>query len=154
MRVHRNLLLPLMLAFIAATALRSTAQSRDESQIRKADALWSHAAETKDVEKFVSFYAEDASALPFNAPIARGTEQIRQLWSQLMSKPGFGLSFSPTKIEISKSNDFAYEIGAFELKLNDPQSNATSTPGKYVVVWRKQANHEWKAAADIFNTDK
>lgn len=154
MRAHRNLFLPLTLALLAAMAIPSTAQSKDESQIRKADALWSHAAETKDVEKFISFYADDASALPFNAPIARGKEQIRQLWSQLMSKPGFGLSFSPTKIEISKSNDFAYEMGTFELKVNDPQGNATSTPGKYVVVWRKQANHEWKAAADIFNTDK
>ena len=55
-----------------------------------------------------------------------------------MSKPGFGLSFKPTKIEVSKSGDMAYETGTFELKLNDPQGNATSIPGKYVVAWKKQ----------------
>jgi ketosteroid isomerase-like protein len=129
-------------------------QSADENEIRKADTAWSHAAENKDLDKFVSFYADDASAFPFNAPIANGKEQIRQLWSQLMSKPGFGLSFKPTKIEVSKSGDMAYETGTFELKLNDPQGNAMSIPGKYVVAWKKQPNHEWKAVADIFNTDK
>jgi ketosteroid isomerase-like protein len=67
------------------------------------------------LDGFVSFYADDASAFPFNAPIANGKEQIRQLWSQLMSKPGFGLSFKPTKIEVGKSGDLAYETGTFEL---------------------------------------
>jgi uncharacterized protein (TIGR02246 family) len=129
-------------------------QSGDESEIRKADTAWSHAAENKDLDKFVSFYTDDASAFPFNAPIANGKEQIRQLWSQLMSKPGFGLSFQPTKIEVSKSGDLAYATGTFELKLNDPQGNATSIPGKYVVAWKKQPNREWKAVVDIFNTDK
>jgi uncharacterized protein (TIGR02246 family) len=139
---------------MAATIIPSAAQSKVEDEIRKADAAWSHAAESKDLDKFVSFYADDASALPFNAPIANGKEQIRQLWSQLMSKPGFGLSFMPTRIEISKSGDMAYEIGTFDLKLNDPQGNPTSTPGKYVVAWKKQSTHEWKAVVDIFNTDK
>ncbi|MGA7292428.1 MAG: nuclear transport factor 2 family protein [Terriglobales bacterium] len=129
-------------------------QSADQNEIRKADTAWSHAAETKDLDKFVSFYADDASAFPFNAPVAIGKEQIRQLWSRLMSKPGFGLSFQPTKIEVSKSGDMAYETGTFELKLNGPQGNATRIPGKYVVAWKKQPNREWKAVADIFNTDK
>jgi len=38
-------------------------QSADESEIRKSDAAWSHAAESKELDKFVSFYADDASAL-------------------------------------------------------------------------------------------
>jgi len=130
------------------------ATKADERAIRDADAAWSQAAGSKDLDKTVSFYAEDASVLPFNAPIATSKDQIRQLWSQLMAEPGFGLSFAPTKIEVSKSGDMAYEIGTFELKSNDAQGNATSTLGKYVVVWKKQPTHDWKAVADIFNTNK
>ena len=154
MQCLRNSLLTLALTLLAATVIQSVAQSKEENKIRQDDVKWSHAAESKDLNTFVSFYADDASTLPFNASIAQGKEQIRQLWSQLMSKPGFGLSFTPTKVEVSKSGDMAYEIGTFNLKLNDSQGNATSTLGKYVVVWRKQLNHEWKAVADIFNTDK
>ena len=144
------------LLLIAATAI-SIAQkpnpNPDEQAIRKLDTDWSAAAGSKDVDKTVSYYADDASAFPFNAPIATGKEQIRQVWAHLTSLPGFSLSFSPTKIEVAKSGDIAYDIGTFELKTNDAQGNVSTEVGKYVVVWRKQ-DKQWKVVADIFNTDK
>jgi len=125
-----------------------------ENRIRALDSEWSQAAQSKDVDKMVSYYSDDASAFPFNAPIATGKEQIRQLWLALMAKPGFSLSFAPTKIDVAKSNDLAYEAGTFELKMNDAQNNPTTTNGKYVVCWKKSAKGEWKVQFDIFNTDK
>jgi len=131
----------------------SARNSKEERAIRDADAAWSHAAETKDLDKAVSFYADDASVLPFNAPIANGKDQIREVWSHLMSLPGYSLRFAPTKIEVSKSKDMAFAIGTFQLMTNDAEGNPATTVGKYVVTWEKQAG-KWKAAADIFNTDK
>ena len=72
---------------IAVLAIASTTMSvaqkpnpnPDEQAIRKLDKDWSAAAGSKDVDKTVSFYADDASALPFNAPIAKGKDQIRQV---------------------------------------------------------------------------
>jgi ketosteroid isomerase-like protein len=142
-----------LLLFCALTGA-AFAASADEAAIRRADAAWSHAAETKDLDKCISFYADDASVFPFNAPIASGKDQIRALWSHLMSMPGFSLTFSPTKIEASRARDIAYETGTFELKSNDAQGTPTATVGKYVVVWKRGTDHEWKAVADIFNTDK
>ena len=126
----------------------------DEQEIRGLDEDWSRAAETKDAVKFVSFYSETGSAMPFNAPIATGRAKIQELWTSLMAKPGFSLHFAPTHIEVANSKDMAYDIGTFELKLNDAQGASMTLPGKYVVVWKKQKNGEWKAEADIFNTDK
>jgi uncharacterized protein (TIGR02246 family) len=128
--------------------------SKTEQAIRAADQAWSQAAQNKDLDKTVSFYADDASVLPFNAPIATGKDQIKQVWSSLMAKPGFSLTFAPTKISVAKSDDLAYEVGTFELKMNDAQGNPTTTPGKYVVAWKRQPQGEWKAELDIFNTDK
>ncbi len=124
----------------------------DEKTIRDADALWSHATETKDLEQAVSFYADDASVLPFNAPITTGKVQIRELWSHLMSTPGFSLRFAPNNVQVAHSRDLAYEVGTFELTLDDAQGKPVKTPGKYVVVW-KQTDGKWRVAADIFNTD-
>ncbi len=126
----------------------------DEQAIRKLDQEWSAAVGAKDVAKEVSYYAEEASAFPFNAPIATGKEQILKLWTGLMSIPGFSLSFAPTRIEVSKGGDMAYDIGTFLLTTNDAKGNPTNTQGKYVVVWKKQADKTWKVVADIFNTDK
>jgi uncharacterized protein (TIGR02246 family) len=145
------------LLLIAGTAFslgQKANPNKDEQAIRQLDKDWSAAAQSKDVDKTLSFYADDASALPFNAPIATGKEQIRQLWTHLTSLPGFALTFSPTKIEVAKSGDLAYDVGTFELKSNDAQGNASSQIGKYVVVWKKQPDKQWKAIIDMFSTDK
>jgi uncharacterized protein (TIGR02246 family) len=126
----------------------------DEEAIRKLDAEWSAAAQNKDVEKSVSVYAEDGVMLPSNAPIATGKAQIRDFWSHMLASPGFAVSFAPTKIEVAESKDMAYDVGTYELKLNDPQGNPTTVIGKYVVVWKKQPDKQWKVVADIFNPDK
>jgi uncharacterized protein (TIGR02246 family) len=144
----------LILVPVAMAQANAKKSSDAENRIRALDSEWSQAAQSKDVDKMVSYYSDDASAFPFNAPIATGKEQIRQLWSALMAKPGFSLSFAPTKIDVAKSNDLAYEAGTFELKMNDAQNNPTTTNGKYVVCWKKPAKGDWKVQFDIFNTDK
>lgn len=126
----------------------------DEEAIRKLDVEWSAAAGSKDVEKTVSFYAEDGSLLPSHAPIATGKAQIREVWTQLFSLPGMKLSFAPSKIEVAKAKDMAYDIGTYELTINDAQGNPSTEIGKFVVVWKKQADKQWKVVADIFNPDK
>ena len=139
---------------ILAPAIGAVAATTDEQTIRDMDAEWSRAAESKDAAKFASFYSETGSVMPFNAPIATGKTKVQEVWTQLMAKPGFSLRFAPTLIEVAKSRDMAYDIGTFELKLNDAQGAPMTIPGKYVVVWKKQKGGSWKAEADIFNTDK
>jgi uncharacterized protein (TIGR02246 family) len=141
-------------AGVLASGIGAVAATTDEQTIRDMDAEWSRAAENKDAAKFASFYSETGSVMPFNTPIATGRAKVQEVWTQLMAKPGFSLRFAPTQIEVAKSKDMAYDIGTFELKLNDAQGESMTIPGKYVVVWKKQKDGGWKAEADIFNTDK
>jgi ketosteroid isomerase-like protein len=154
MRAYKNLPLALtVLAFLGSSLALAKDTSGDEQAIRDLDVAWSHAAGVKDLDKTVSFYADDASMLPSNAPIANGKDAIRGVWSPLMSMPGFSISFAPTKIVVSKSRDMAYEIGTFQFTVNDPQGKPATSVGKYVVNWQKRAG-QWKVVADIFNNDK
>ena len=140
-------------AAVARANLNSSSHSNDEALIRRIDALWSNAAQDKDLEAAVHPYAEDASMLPFGAPIATGTDAIRKTWAGLMAKPGYALTFVPTKIEVASAGDMAWEIGTFDLRVNDAQGQPMEIPGKYVVTWRK-IGPTWRVEADIFNTDK
>jgi ketosteroid isomerase-like protein len=144
----------IMTVFLSVHGMGGAAARTDEQTISDLDKEWSQAAQNKDAAKFASFYSETGSAMPFNAPIATGRINVQELWAQLMAKPGFSLHFAPTRIEVAKSNDLAYDVGTFELKLNDAQGTSITIPGKYVVVWKKQKGGDWKAEADIFNTDK
>jgi ketosteroid isomerase-like protein len=143
------------LALVCLSAVAWAQQGRRppaEKTIRDADAVWSRALENKDLEQALSFYADDASLLPFNAPIATGKVQIREFWSHWLSAPGFSMRFAPSDVEVAHSGDLAYEVGTFELTLDDTQGRKVNTPGKYVVVW-KQTAQGWKAATEICNTD-
>ena len=154
--IRRPLVVVLLISFSVACRQKEQPDTRpaDESAIRAAVGAWSQAAAAKDLEKSVSFYADDASVLPFNAPIATGKAQIRQFWSQLMSNPAYALRFGSTKMEAARSGNLAYEVGTFDLTLGDPKGKTTTNHGKYVVVWKKQESGEWKAIVDIFNTDQ
>ena len=141
-------------AGILSPGIGAVAAITDEQTIRDMDAEWSRAAESRDAAKFASFYSETGSVMPFNAPIATGRAKVQEVWAQLMAKPGFFLRFAPARVEVAGSKDVAYDIGTFELKLNDAQGSPMTIPGKYVVIWKKQKGGDWKAEADIFNTDK
>jgi uncharacterized protein (TIGR02246 family) len=154
MHRHKKLALAvLLLAVLGPNTTLAKDASADEQAIRALDAAWSHAAQTKDLDKTVSFYADDASMLPPNMPIATGKDAIRAVWTQLLSAPGGSLTFSPAKVVVSGSRDLAYEIGTFQLTANDAQGKPSTSNGKFVVVWQKRAG-QWKVVADIFNDDK
>lgn len=156
MRTHKSVVaIGLSVILIVTVALaQQKSGSRDERAIRDAATAWAKAASDKDLDKTVSFYADDAHMYPFNAPMTATKEDIRKVWTDLLSTPGGSLSVSTSKVEVAKSGDIAYETGTFELSQNDAQGQPAKTPGKYVVVWKKQAGGQWKAVADIFNTDK
>jgi uncharacterized protein (TIGR02246 family) len=139
---------------LATTCFGQSSTTSDEDAIRKADAEWSQSAKLGSLDTFLTFYADDASVLPFNAPMVVGKNNIQRYFSALFSKPGWNVSFGPTKIEVSRSRDIAYEIGTAQITFNDAQGHPVTTPAKYVVTWKRDAHQQWKAVADIFNTDK
>ena len=128
-------------------------RAADEAAIRETDMAWSKAAAAKQVDAMPSYYAEDGSMLPPNAPIVTGREAIHKTWTQLFETPGFSVSWQPAKVEVARSGDLAYSQGTYELTMNDPKGNPVQDRGKYVVVWRKGADGSWKAVADMFNSD-
>jgi ketosteroid isomerase-like protein len=48
------------------------------------------------------------------------------------------LSFNLTRVEVAQTGDLAYEEGTYQLTMKNAQGSSTTTPGKYVAVWKKQ----------------
>jgi len=108
----------------AATA----ADTKIEQTLRDLDAQWSAAAGAKDLDKTVSFYSDDAIAMPPNASAARTKEAIRKLWRDLIASPGFVISWKATKIEVAKSGDLACLSGTYEFAMNDANGGESLPP--------------------------
>ena len=124
----------------------------DEQAIRGQVARWLQLVKAKDAASIAALYAEDGAVMPPNAPIGKGRTAIQQTWASMMETPGFDLTFVPEQILVSSSGDMALDRGTYSLMVAPNGTKQTDT-GKYVVVWRKIGG-DWKAAADIFNSDR
>ncbi len=133
---------------------QSVPDSRDVNveAIRQADLAWSAAQASDGLDGTMSFYIDDAIHLPPNSPMAIGKEAIREAHAYVES-PDFSASWKPTKIEVAQSGDIGYAIGTFEGTSDDSAGNPVPVKGKYVEIWKKQADGSWKVAADMFSFD-
>ena len=151
----KSLLLPswialLSIAFVGAAAAADTT-SAIEQTLRDLDDQWSKAAGAKDVDKTVSFYSEDAVVMPPNAASATTKEAIRKIWKDLLTDAK--ISWKTKNVEVAQSGDLAFSSGAYEVTLNDPTGKPVNDRGKFLEVWKKQADGKWKCTMDIWNSD-
>ena len=123
----------------------------DEAAIHAASSDWSKASQAKDLGKATSYYTDDAIFFVNNGARVKGKDAIKMAWKPMLDSPGPGLTFETTYVEVARSGDLAYEYGTYDLKTEPKKGKVTDEKGKYVVVWKKQADGSWKAAIDIDN---
>ena len=128
-------------------------RAEEESAIRQADLAWSKAMTDRQLDATVSYYSQEASIFPPNAPTATGKDAIRNVWTRYFAMPGFFVTCHPVKIEASRSGDIAYTQGPYDLAFTGADGNAIKDHGKYLAVWKKQSDGAWRIVADIFNSD-
>jgi ketosteroid isomerase-like protein len=133
-------------ALLAAACGPSVNVEQERKTLLQRDQEWSQTP--KDVEKFLSFFAPDASAYPQGMPIATGTESIRKSFTAMSSMPGFSIQWTPVKADVSSAGDIGYTAGTYQATMG-----GTTEKGKYVTVWKKQSDGQWKVSEDIFNAD-
>jgi ketosteroid isomerase-like protein len=105
----------------------------------------------KDIVAFLTLWAENAIIMPDDAPLARG-DAIHSTWEHLLSLPGFGLEWQANSAEVAEAADMGYTIGTYELTVEIDGASVV-TVGKYVTLWKKQADGSWKVVVDCFNAD-
>jgi len=124
-----------------------------EQLLRDLDTKWAKAAATKDVEQTIAFYSDDAVVFPPNATSAATKEAIRNGWTEMFASSGFVIRWQPTRVQVAKSGGMAWVSGTYELTMNDANGKPSNDRGKYLEVWEKQTDGNWKCAADMWNSD-
>ena len=124
-----------------------------ERILRDLDAQWAKAAAAKDVERTIGYYSDDAIVLPPNATSAATQETIRNVWKDMLASPGLAITWKPTTVQLTKSGDMGWVSGTYELTMNDASGKPINDRGKYLEVWEKQSDGNWKCRADMWNSD-
>jgi len=143
----RNWISAAAILFSAVGCMRAPDVEQERTALLAVDQEWMQSA--RDAEKFASFYAPDASFYAPGMPVVKGREAIRETFKQVASAPGFDLKWTVRRSEVGAAGDVAYLTGNYELTATDGGEK-----GKYVTVWRKQADGAWRVVEDIFNPDE
>jgi ketosteroid isomerase-like protein len=93
-------------------------------------------------------YATDAESYAPEMNVARGRTAIEQAWKAKAGAGGNRLRLEVAEVE--QEGDRAHEIGRFTISTPD---GAVLAAAKYLVIWARSADGEWRARRDIYNWD-
>ncbi len=149
----------LLLAFGCTAAVETPRQEADleaeRASLLEADRALAEAYSTSDnpLDTVFASFAADARVLAPATPIALGWEASRAVFAKLEALPGYSLAWSPTTADVGSGADLGYTIGTYHMQLPDDDGNAVEIDGKYLSVWKRQADGSWKIVVDMFNSD-
>jgi ketosteroid isomerase-like protein len=121
--------------------------------VRAADAAWLKVYKAKDVDKSVAFFDEHGSMLVPNSPTLTGKDAIAKFIARGFALQDYKITWRPNKAGVARSGDLGYTSGKYEMSFKDASGKIISDKGKYLMVWKKQANGEWKVLFDTSNSD-
>jgi uncharacterized protein (TIGR02246 family) len=129
-------------------------RAADTQALRDLEAGWNQDWASKDAEKLIAHYADDAVLMAPGVAAARGKDAIRKGLAEMVADPALSLKFQASMVEVARSGDVGYTQGSYTLTVTDSVSKKPITDhGSYVTTYRKQADGLWKAVADIASSE-
>jgi ketosteroid isomerase-like protein len=141
----------LVFLVVSAGAALGQTSGKETDAILAADAAWLKVYQAKDLAKSVAFCDEQASMLAPNAPIATGKDAIAKLIADDFAHDN--ITWHANKVGVARSGDLGYTSGTTEMNFKDASGKSNHDKGKYLTVWKKQADGSWKVLCDMFNSD-
>jgi uncharacterized protein (TIGR02246 family) len=123
----------------------------ERSAVLTAEREWAAAAKDRDLERSLSYLADDAMMLPPGAPPVVGKAAIRDYMTSAFATPGFSVTWEAAEAIVADSGDLAYTHGRSVYTAPGPDGAIQTTHGKGVSVWRKDAEGNWRCVVDIWN---
>ena len=108
-----------------------------------------------DTATLAGLYADDAVLMMSGSPAARGHEAIAKSFAGM----GSAMKLSAFKLQtqdVIVAGDYAIETGSYEMTAQPVAKGAKPAHdvGKYLVLWKKQADGSYKILRDIANSDQ
>ena len=120
--------------------------------IEQSNAKFADAVKQGDSTGMVANYAEDAVMMMGGIPALRGRSEIAKAVTDMFkSMKGGDVKLTTSQVDIG--GDYAIETGTYEMSVTPPGKQQMTEKGKYVTVWKRQADGSWKIYRDIANTD-
>ena len=150
--MKRIILIALLATFMGCDQTKIDKKAEGE-KIMQLSKEWAQIVATKDVDKIVSYWANDAFVMQEGQAPLKGKQAIRQMVEESFKIPGFSISWQPESVEVSDNGDMAYMIENTQVSFSDSTGKTITLKNKAVSIWRKQQDGSWKNAVDISTAD-
>ena len=96
---------------------------------------------------FYLFLTNNAMQLPEGSLPIYGKKAI----FDTMMQGDYTLSWTPVKAEVARSGELGWTWGKFVVQVIQKDGSEVTSFGKYLNIWKKQADGSWKVAVDMGN---
>jgi len=146
-----------LLLFLTATALYisdatfAKAQidlTAEQKKLLDADFEFSRTSVKKGAAAaFYLYLTDNAIQLPEGSLPIYGKKAIYDT----MLHGNYTLFWTPVKAEVARSGELGWTWGKYIVQVTQEDGSETTGYGKYLNIWRKQADGSWKVAVDMGN---
>jgi uncharacterized protein (TIGR02246 family) len=160
MRSHTRSRRLAIVTYLLLCACAAQQQSSTSATPRGADAVRAHIEQAAlrfsdafnrgDAPALAAMYDTGAVVLAPNAPPMRGRQNIEALWAGARQQGFKTLTLVPSSVEVIGNH--AIELGSYTMVIQPPGQGEMTDRGKYMVLWKRQADGSWKLYRDMFNT--
>lgn len=137
-----------LLVVLLAGCARSTEIAAGRAALLDADRAFNRATAERRVDGWVEFFAADGAMIR-PAGTVTGTAAIREQMTKAFADTSFSLSWEPQRADIGAAGDLGYTVGRSEVRFRDAKGRLVRRTGRYLTVWKKQADGSWKVVQDI-----
>jgi len=153
MRLQLTLATALVLAACAPAAPSHPDAEAVRASLIAADEAFAAATAAQGLEGWMAAFDSTAIQMEPDQPFSPGIPSIRAAMAPAFADSTFRLTWQPTMAFASAGGDLGYTLGTWQSRYYNAEGKGQVTTGKYVTIWRKQADGSWKVVFDGGNPD-
>ena len=145
----------LLLAAVATASFGAAAEDKNQtalSEARKAidkgNAQWIEAWDKADASLIAELFAPDGVQLGRNGKLFKGSQQVLEHMKPVLEGAGKGAKATVTTVDLWLDGETAYETGTYSYSYQE-NGKPVKDEGRYVTIWKRQANGAWKIIMDM-----
>ena len=120
-------------------------------QLLELEGRFSQSVSAGGGKAFATWFADDAVTLNNGKPAVLGRGAIAQ--QATWDPQQYQLSWVAQGAQMGPSNDMGFTWGQYIGKAKDKNGEPIVTTGRYITVWKKQKDGQWKVAMDASAND-
>lgn len=136
--------------FLSLGCAATSNTSGDVQALLARDREWARVSGTsQNVDSVVAYWTDDARVIEPGQAVLAGKPAIRAMVEGTTKIPGFHVTWTPDSAVVSRSGDLGYTYGTNAFTAPDSTGKLVTTHGRYLTVWRKGSDGQWRCVEDI-----